>query len=194
MPLPPQMNNFARELQRPGQSTPANRTRDAGESTLISDPLQPARGHPRVEHDRYQCVCPNARHRTASVSSRGGFRCGVEMPIKDGLVLRICHGHACGRRSAQLETAVRDHIADKRLGDRIGVDREACFGRCFMGPNILVERWTDGQRNNQAMLSVMLGSVHPDMVYEHGVNVDDVPKLIRWHLRKWQRDRDSNAD
>jgi len=28
MPLPPQMNNFARELQRPGQSTPANRSRE----------------------------------------------------------------------------------------------------------------------------------------------------------------------
>ena len=110
------------------------------------------------------------------------------MSIKDGIVLRFCRGHSCGKHVKELEAAARRYIEANGLDDVVGIADQSCYGKCFMGPNILVERWSGGTRNEKAMLSLMMGVDHPDMRYEHGTMVDDLPKLIRWHLRQWRRD------
>lgn len=106
--------------------------------------------------------------------------------IQNGLVLRVCHGHSCGRDADEIEARIRREIAEKGLAGEVGVAREACFGRCFFGPNILVERWRDGRRNEQAMMQLMMMQKHPDMRWEHDVRAEDVPKIVRWHLKSWR--------
>lgn len=113
------------------------------------------------------------------------------MSIKDGIVLRICRGPTCAKHAAALESASREHIEAMRIGGVVGIAEEICFGRCAMAPNLLVERWREGHRNEQAMLSLMMGVDHPDMRFESGVRPKEVPALIDWHLRAWLADRNS---
>ncbi|MCC6750875.1 MAG: (2Fe-2S) ferredoxin domain-containing protein [Deltaproteobacteria bacterium] len=108
-------------------------------------------------------------------------------PIRDGLVLRICSGQSCGGYAGRLEAAAREHIRAQGLEAEVALASHSCFGRCFRGPNLAVERWRDGRRNDQAMLALMLERKHPDLRMESGVRPEDVPKLIDWHLAAWRR-------
>ena len=107
--------------------------------------------------------------------------------IKNGIVLRICCGFSCGEHAEALHRAACRTIDDRNLGQEVGLDEQSCYGKCFAGPNILVERWRDGQRNESALLAIMLGRPHDDLVYEEGVIVDDIPNLIRRHHAAWRR-------
>lgn len=113
--------------------------------------------------------------------------------LRDGLILRICRGHNCGKRADALEKEARDFIAAEGLEEEIEVGEEACFGKCFLGPNILVERWRNGVRNEKAMFAVMMNQKHPDMRFEHQVLPEDVPKMIRWHIRAFRRAREEES-
>ncbi len=111
-------------------------------------------------------------------------------PIDDGIVLRICRGLSCGRSSEAIESAAREAIAKSGVEDEVGILHEACFGRCFAGPNILVERWRRGRPNEQAMLALMMNQPHPDMRFEQGVAAEDLRGIIRRHLRDDRRARE----
>ena len=110
------------------------------------------------------------------------------MGIKNGIVLRVCRGHACGHASNALEQAIRSGIEDKGLQEWVGIAFEACYGRCFMGPNILVERWRDGHRNEKALMALMVNVDHPDLQFACGVTVEDIPRLIAHYLKGWAAD------
>lgn len=117
-----------------------------------------------------------------------------EAPLTDGLVLRICRGLSCSRHSEAIEAAARAVIEKRGLAGTVAIAHEACFGRCFAGPNILVERWRDGRANEQAQLTLMMGLDHPDLRFEQGVIPDDLPGLVRRHLRAYRRDRDGDGE
>ncbi|MBW2732638.1 MAG: (2Fe-2S) ferredoxin domain-containing protein [Deltaproteobacteria bacterium] len=106
--------------------------------------------------------------------------------VKDGLVLRICRGHQCGKHADAIEAKARETIAAEGLEDEVHIDEEACFGKCFLGPNILVERWRNGARNEKAVFAMMMNQKHADARFEHQVRAEDMPKLIRWHLRAYR--------
>ena len=113
------------------------------------------------------------------------------MSTHDGIVLRVCRGHKCGKFATALEAAIREVIASDNLDGEVGLAQEACFGKCFIGPNILVERWRNGKRNEQAMFAVMMNQNHDDARFEHGIAPEDVPKMLRWHVRKLREQRDN---
>jgi (2Fe-2S) ferredoxin len=114
--------------------------------------------------------------------------------IKDGLVLRVCRGHTCGSASDEIEKRLREVIDEQNLNEQVGLASEACFGRCFFGPNILVERWRDGHRNERAMMQLMMMQKHPDLRWEHNVRPEDVPKLLRWHLNSWRKSQEEGDE
>jgi hypothetical protein len=66
---------------------------------------------------------------------------------------------------------------------------EACFGKCFLGPNILVERWRGGRRNETAMFALMLGQQHSDLQFEHQVEPSQIGVLVESHLSAWRASR-----
>lgn len=115
------------------------------------------------------------------------------MPLKDGVVVRICRGPSCAHAAPRLEAAARAHIAKRKLDEEIQVEHECCFGRCSMAPNIVFERWRDGSRNEKAMLSLIMNLFHPDMQPEHGVRPAEVPRLIDAHHRAWRRNRERSS-
>ena len=114
------------------------------------------------------------------------------MAIRDGIVLRICTGHACGRRWRELDEALRALLEARGLTAEVGIAHQPCFGRCALGPNIVVERWRGGHRNDKAMLAMAMGAKHPDMRFEHGVAPADLPELVSWHLDAWRRSREAS--
>jgi hypothetical protein len=107
--------------------------------------------------------------------------------IRDGIVVRICEGPSCAHRTQLLEETAREHLDKRQLNENVALAREACFGRCGMGPNVLFERWRDGQRNEKAMVSLMMNLPHPDMQLESGVRPEELPLLIDAHVRAWRR-------
>lgn len=113
-----------------------------------------------------------------------------DTPVEDGIVLRICRGLSCSRKSEAIEQAARAAIAKGGLEGEVGVLHESCFGRCFAGPNVLIERWRGGRPNEQAMLALMMNQPHPDMRFEQGVAPEDMRGIIRRHLRDFRRARE----
>lgn len=111
--------------------------------------------------------------------------------VRDGIVLRICRGPSCGHLAPDLERAALSYIEQKGLQEHVGLAKEFCFGRCSMGPNMVVERWRDGARNDKAMFSLMMNIPHPDLQPEHGLRPADIPRLIDSHLRAWRRQRNA---
>jgi|GEM_PF-3391604 hypothetical protein len=108
------------------------------------------------------------------------------MTLTDGILLRICRGPTCGKRSDEIAASARSHIEANGLGDRVEIDWQSCFGRCTIGPTLLVEHWRNGRPNENAMLAIMLGTGHPDMCFEQTVKATDVPQLIDRQLEDWQ--------
>lgn len=101
--------------------------------------------------------------------------------IENGLVIRVCRGHTCGKRADDLMAAAEQFIIDNDLAERMCVVEQICFGRCSLGPNVLVERWRAGQRNERALFAMMMGESHEDMRLEHGIRAADIPKMLAWH-------------
>ncbi len=115
------------------------------------------------------------------------------MCIRDGIVFRICTGHACGRRWRAIDARLREVIAERSLAGEVGVAHQPCFGRCALGPNVVVERYRGGLRNEKAMLAVAMGAKHPDMRFEHGVAPEDLDEMVRWHHAAWRRSLDDGG-
>jgi (2Fe-2S) ferredoxin len=117
----------------------------------------------------------------------------ADRPIADGIVLRICRGLSCSRHSEAIERAAREAIAKSKVEGEVGVLHESCFGRCFAGPNVLIERWRRGRANEQAMIALMMNQPHPAMSFEQGVAAEDVRGIIRRHLRADRKARDDEG-
>ncbi|MBK8479853.1 MAG: (2Fe-2S) ferredoxin domain-containing protein [Proteobacteria bacterium] len=103
------------------------------------------------------------------------------MSIKDRFVIRVCRGPGCGHLSPPLRAAAESEIAARELGDVVEVTDDYCFGRCGMGPNVLVERWRDGKRNERALVALMLGERHPDAYLIHGARPAEVRRAVERH-------------
>lgn len=108
------------------------------------------------------------------------------MALQNGILLRICRGPTCGKKSGEIEAAAKQHIADHNLQESVEIAWQSCFGRCSLGPTVLIEHWRDGRPNDNAMLAIMLGTAHPDMRFEQAVKVADIPALIDSQLLNWQ--------
>ena len=111
-------------------------------------------------------------------------------PVAEGIVLRVCRGHTCGKRAGEIQQAIADHVREKGLEGLVGLAEQSCYGKCFLGPNLLVERHHGGQRDERALVRLMIGMPTPELRYENSVVTAEIPKIIRWHLRSWRKDRD----
>lgn len=103
------------------------------------------------------------------------------MALTNGFVLRVCRGPGCGHLADGLREAAEQEIAARQLSDVLAVMQDYCFGRCGLGPNVLVERWRDGKRNERALVALMLGERHPDAYLIHGARPADVRRAVARH-------------
>lgn len=99
----------------------------------------------------------------------------------NGFVLRVCRGPGCSHLSQDLREAAEQEIAARELGDVMAVLDDYCFGRCGLGPNVLVERWREGKRNERALVALMLGERHPDAYLLYGARPADVRRAVARH-------------
>ena len=107
--------------------------------------------------------------------------------VENGLLIRICEGPTCGKRYEKLKLAVEKYVEEQQLEDSVVHTRQYCFGRCSLGPNLAVEHWREGKLDERARLALMSNRKHPDISLELGVRSEDIPALIRAHLRAWKR-------
>ena len=105
--------------------------------------------------------------------------------MRDGIVLRICRGESCGLSSGPVIDAARQHAEQPALCGRVAVEEVTCLSSCPLGPNILVERWRGGKRNDRAVIEVLRGGQHPDAMLVHDARADDVTAMIDWFVEAW---------
>lgn len=113
--------------------------------------------------------------------------------ISDGIILRICTGLSCGRHSDALEKAANQAIENANLSHLVGIEHESCFGRCFAGPNVAVERWRKGKLSEEAMLALMTMGSHEDIEIEQGVKPEDLKGIIRRRVKRLKDEEKDNA-
>jgi NADH:ubiquinone oxidoreductase subunit E len=106
---------------------------------------------------------------------------------ENGFALRVCRGTDCNLLSDPLLAAAKKTIADGGLEKTVGVEESGCLSRCGMGPNILVERWRDGQRNEEALMMVLAdGQKHDDIFVVNQARPDEMAQMINWFLKHWK--------
>lgn len=54
--------------------------------------------------------------------------------------IRVCRGPVCAgqRRADDIHAQLAERIAARALGAVVTLERQSCFGRCFLGPNVHV--------------------------------------------------------
>lgn len=92
--------------------------------------------------------------------------------------VRVCRGPECGERhgSRAIYEAFRRIVEDRRLGDRVDLGWQSCFGRCTQGPNVLVREVTPIGAAGEGRT--------PATALYNGVNVADVAALIEEHVER----------
>jgi len=59
--------------------------------------------------------------------------------LKEKINISICLGSSCaGRNSNDILSAIKEHIKQKSLSDKINLKVDYCFGRCSEGPAIMI--------------------------------------------------------
>jgi (2Fe-2S) ferredoxin len=100
----------------------------------------------------------------------------------------VCRGPDCGDRrdSASVVRAFEDALADPTCalgGHQVTLQTFSCFGRCRVGPNVLVResRATDDMR----LLSLM-PTIGGGILY-NGVKPDEARRILEEHIGRGQR-------
>jgi len=98
--------------------------------------------------------------------------------------IRVCRGPVCaGQRQADdIHAQLAERVAARDLGAVVTLDRQSCFGRCFLGPNVHV------RERLPAPLPVSLepdstGSVPGRLsAFYSGVCADDADEILAAHV------------
>ena len=80
------------------------------------------------------------------------------------------------------EDAARRLIEQRNLGGEAALAVQHCFGRCALGPNILIERWRGGRLDPRARAALAENRDHPDLGFEGNVRPEDVELIISAYL------------
>ena len=100
----------------------------------------------------------------------------------------MCRGPNCGKTSLPIIERAERRAAE--LGDaRLRVEQASCFAHCPLGPNILVERWRHGRRDERAVHDVLGGRKAGDAILVHFANLDEIDAMIDYLLSTWLAER-----
>jgi (2Fe-2S) ferredoxin len=98
--------------------------------------------------------------------------------------VRVCRGPVCaGEREADaVHARLAELLAAHGLGDAVELERQSCFGRCRLGPNVHV-----GERLPPELLAAaaLPGSAERPRklsAFYNGVSPDDAGEIVAAHL------------
>lgn len=92
--------------------------------------------------------------------------------------IRVCRGPVCaGEREADgVHARLADLLAARGLGPAVELERQSCFGRCRLGPNVHV-----GERLAPELLAAADPPRRLSAFYNH-VSPDDADEIVTSHV------------
>jgi (2Fe-2S) ferredoxin len=95
--------------------------------------------------------------------------------------ITVCRGPECGDRrfSRDVHAELARLTQARGLGARIVLDWQTCFGRCRVGPNVLVRRILPGE---DPWLEALVPRVGCEAVLYSGVAPRDAVRIVGEHV------------
>jgi (2Fe-2S) ferredoxin len=93
----------------------------------------------------------------------------------------VCRGPECGdkRFSRDVHAELVRVLRARGLEERIVLDWQSCFGRCRVGPNVMVRRVLPGE---DPFLEAIVPRLGCEAVLYNGVRPADASRIVREHV------------
>jgi NADP-reducing hydrogenase subunit HndC len=96
----------------------------------------------------------------------------------------VCRGPECGdkRGSRSVYDALQDAVSVRCADGRATLDWHSCFGRCTLGPNVLVREILGKPEEQRFLFAPTRGARRSRAALYNGVTPDDALELIDEHV------------
>lgn len=110
-----------------------------------------------------------------------GYPCGL-LALPRYRIL-VCRGPECGgkRGSSALLPHLQRALADEGVADRCDLRWQSCFGRCSLGPNVLVRELSPAPEQPRYVFATLPGRGGKSALYNR-VSPDRLREIVRQHV------------
>ena len=97
--------------------------------------------------------------------------------------ITVCRGPECGDRrfSRDVYSELARLARTRGLGERVVLDWQTCFGRCRVGPNVMVRRVLLGE---DPLLEAIVPRLGCEAVLYNGVAPKDASRIVEEHVEQ----------
>ena len=97
--------------------------------------------------------------------------------------ITVCRGPECGDRrfSRDIHAELTKMTRLRGLDSRVLLDWQTCFGRCRVGPNVLVRRLMPGE---DPLMEALVPRVGCEAVLYNGVAPKDAARIVEEHIEQ----------
>lgn len=103
--------------------------------------------------------------------------------MEDRFKILVCRGPECGdkRFSKDVHAELVRALATRGLVGRVVLDWQTCFGRCRVGPNVMVRKMRSGE---DPLLEAIVPRLGCEATLYNGVRPGHVMRIITEHVEQ----------
>lgn len=105
--------------------------------------------------------------------------------LEDRYKILVCRGPECGdlRFSRDVHAELVRVLRRRGLAEQVTLDWQSCFGRCRVGPNVMVRKVAPDE---DALLEAIIPRLDCQATLYNGVRPTDATRIVAEHIERGQ--------